>query len=232
MGERRPLNVRVDEEVIQDFREYTQESKGKIRGEMGRLVENALIEYMDNDRSARIEEKVDALPEEIVGALLEELPERERRNTQTTNTTTNPGSQTEKRLQSIVTELPDNTAVSEAMLETPIENHAGSSPKTLDKYKRLLKKRGHVFEDPTEPDSFVTSRNKFAMMCENSSEVSIDFVDRIIGEYEDILGENWYLDALPDGYIRGNDLKVDSIMDTETYRRENGLLDGDRVGFQ
>lgn len=240
MGERRPLNVRVDEDVVDDFREFTEESKGQIRGEMGRLVEKAMIEYMDNDRSARIERKVDELPEKLVDALSEELLERERRKSETESengspssptSPSSPGNKTEERLARVVREMPDNTAVSEAMLETPIENHAGSSPKTLDKYKRLLKKRGHILDHPTDPDKFVTSARKFAIICENNERVTPEQLDSLVGHYEELLGEDWYLEALPDDLIRNTTLKYETITDISEYREANGLLD-DRLGVQ
>ena len=55
MGERTTLSVKVDEDVANRFREFVQDKKGKLRGELGREVENAMREYMDNDRYERVE---------------------------------------------------------------------------------------------------------------------------------------------------------------------------------
>lgn len=235
MGERRPLNVRVDEDVITNFREYTYESKGQIRGEMGRLVEAAMIEYMDNDRSARIEQKVDDLPEQIVDALSEELLERERRTSQSTDTddsTPQLGNKTQESLTRISAEIPDNTAISEAMVETAVENNAGASYKTLQKYKRLLKKNGHIFEHPVEPDKFVTSSRTLAVICEQNEQIKPPDVHEIISRYEDFFDDKeWYLKHLPNRLVKRSDLKAAKVYDPadlEAFRRDHDLLDNDR----
>jgi len=58
MTEREPRTVRIDPEVWSGFVEQVVEWEGSKHGELGRHVENALEEYVDNDRLTRIEEKV------------------------------------------------------------------------------------------------------------------------------------------------------------------------------
>lgn len=239
MTNRSPKTIRCDDDLWEDFEKYAKDAEDGSRGAKPKHLENALREYLDKDRLGRVEDKVDALPDEIAEALSEKLPERERRKSKPESPSspgTTAGSQTEQRLQTIVNEIPSDTSVSEALLETPIENHAGSSPKTLNKYKRLLTKRGHVFEHPIESDEYVTGERTFVLICENNPKISPDFVDYISGEYEDVLGEDWYLDALPDSIIASDTLKLEQVGGgddiVEQYRRENGFLDDSGTGFQ
>lgn len=233
MGERRPLNARVDEEVIDDFREFTEESTGQIRGEMGRLVERALIEYMDNDRAARIERKVDDLHELMEDTLSERDLDRETKSGTSSNAgseDTSPSASINQRtrdsLNAIVAEIPENTVVSESLLESAIENHAGHSYKTLERYKSLLQNRGHILEHPTEPSEFATSQRTFALICENNDKVTPPQLRDIIADRMELLGEEWYLEALPNELMKNNQqLKVDRVMDTQPYREDHGLLD-------
>lgn len=233
MGERRPLNARVDEEVIDDFREFTEESTGQIRGEMGRLVERAMIEYMDNDRAARIERKVDDLHELMENTLSERDLDRETKsgtssnaNSEDTSPSASINQRTRDSLNAIVAEIPENTVVSESLLESAIENHAGHSYKTLERYKSLLQNRGHILEHPTEPGEFATSQRTFALICENSEKVTPPQLRDIIADRMELLGEEWYLEALPNELMKNNQqLKVDRVMDTQPYREDHGLLD-------
>lgn len=225
------FTVSIDEEVADDFRQFTQEKKGRIRGEMGRLAEKALLEYMDNDRYARIENKQDELIELVEGALSEGALERERNSNEVSNATTQ--SVTDKRLQAISADIPEHTAISEAMLETAIEENAGTAYKTKKKYKELLVKRGIVFEDPVDPDEFITSKRQLAIVCEQNPDVSAAHIDGILGTYDGVLEEDWYLEALPDAMIEGSELKYDTVdnLDSTQYRQQHGL-DSDRRGFQ
>lgn len=233
---RKKVPGRVDPDVLARFREFVKERKGRIHGELGREVEKAMIEYMDNDRAARVESKLDQIEENLPGqvaeAVSQELAEREKRKPSNNKSNTSaPGSQTTRRLELIANDLPADTSVSEAMLETPIEAHGGSSPKTVAKYKRLLTKRGHIFEHPAEPEQYVTSARSFALICETTDLVKARHLDTIIGEYTDVLGGGWYLDALPNSFIEGDELKYDQIADSRAYREKHGLFDDER-GFQ
>lgn len=145
MTDRVPLNCRVDEDVIEDFRDFTHEAKGKIRGEMGRLVERAMIEYMDHDRAARLEEDHEELFDRL------DTLEAALRGGGPTHTHTNTGgSETVEKTRRIVSRLQrhhDDTCKRDDV-ERAIEDIAGGDERTLEKYLRQLKRRGHAFEHP------------------------------------------------------------------------------------
>ena len=240
MGERVPVGARADEDVIADFREFVEDKKGQVRGEMGRELENAMIEYMDNDRSARIEEKVDELHEMMEESLSEESLDGERETATSSNGQSDDSDsgrsinqRTRDSLNAIKAEIPKDTTISASLLESAIEEHAGHSYKTLQRYKDMLIKRGEILEHPVEPQKYVTSQKTYAVVCEHSDRVKPPELRDLIAERMDRLGEEWYLDALPRALLENNqNLKVDHVMETEPYREDHGLLDGDRVGFQ
>lgn len=140
--------ARVDEDVVESFREYTKETKGKIRGEMGRLVENALIEYMDNDRYTRVEKQLDEIE-----ALL--------RKQGGTHTQSSESSKTMKRLEAIAERLHDRDVdhVPGDEVVEAIEEIAGADERTVRKYRRLLKKRGLLYKHPVSNNWFTEPRH-------------------------------------------------------------------------
>lgn len=233
MGNRVVVGCRVDEDVLDQFREWTEDKNGQIHGEMGRNLERAMVEYMDNDRSARIERKVDTLHGLMEDALSENSLERETKSGSSSNTSsedTSPSASINQRtrdsINAIVAELPEDTVVSESLLESAIENHAGHAYKTLERYKTLLKNRGHILEHPLEPGQYVTSQKTFAIICENSEKITPPQLRDLIADRMELLGEEWYLDALPNELMKDNqNMKVDQVMDTQAYREDHGLLD-------
>lgn len=232
MSDRSPKTVRCGDNLWNRFEKYAVEKEGKKAGAKPKHLEIALREYMDEGRTARIERRVNALHDRLDEVLSEKSLERERRKSDGLSspvTPTSPGNKTEERLTQITQDLPEHTVVSEAMIETPIEMYAGSSPKTLEKYKRLLKKRGHILPHPFDTEKYMTSQRQFAVFCEHSEKVTSNVLDQLVGMYEDLFdNDEWYLEALPNDFIEGNELKYDTIADSSAYRESNDLLDDDR----
>lgn len=133
MPERETRSVRVDPDVWSDFVEQVIEWEGQKHGELGRHVENALEEYVDNDRLDRVEAKVDTLLEQSDG------------------THTHKATPTEGKVQSIATRLTamDALVIPKADVNDVIGTVAGHDPRTLDKYKELLKQKGLAYRHPT-----------------------------------------------------------------------------------
>ena len=156
MTDRTPLNTRVDEDVKKRFRDFTHEKKGKIRGEMGRLVERALIEYMDRDRQARLEEDHERL-ENKVDTILATLSDGQ--TTHTHKGHAQPTTVTEKA-ETIAAKIRDmgNTVFPVADVEKAIKDVAGADDRTLNKYKDEIKSAG-VYEHPSS-DSGVWTVDK------------------------------------------------------------------------
>lgn len=230
MSDRVVVGCRVNEDVLENFRKFTEEKNGHIRGEMGRNLERAMVEYMDNDRSARIERKVDELHEMMSEASSENSLDGETKSATSSNGPSDDGGdepsinqRTRDSLNAIRAEIPNETTISESLLESAIENHAGHSYKTLQRYKEMLKNRGEILEHPLEPQKYATSPKTFVILCENNDQITLPKLRDIIIDRMDDLGEEWYLDAARD-LMKHNELKVDQVMDTDAYREDHGLV--------
>lgn len=224
---------RIDSEIKQEFKQFVEETTGGNKGDYSRLLERALVEYMDNDRSTRIESKVDAVLDRLDEIEVPSSPpseqslERERQ----TATSSNPSvdsynTRTEQAVQAISADMPNDSSITESMVETAIEDNAGASYKTIKKYKRLLRKHGYAIPSPvTGEDKWYTSVTPLALTCENNGEITPHDIDVLIGEYQDTLGDQWYLDALPDEFIANQSLKYDRhpALDSTEYVREHDL---------
>ena len=168
MSNRPKLNVRVDEDVISDFRDFVHDTHGKIRGKMGNEVENALREYMDHDRYARIEEN-QAETNRKLDAVLSSLAES---GEHTHTTPASPQTQTQKAEQiAAVIRENNNTVFPAEDVEDAIRQVAGASDRTIRDYKRLLKKAGHCYEHPSSDSNvWTTDREEFAMWADSHIE--------------------------------------------------------------
>lgn len=224
---------RIDPEIKKEFKEYVQENSTGNKGDYSRLLERALVEYMDNDRGARIESKVDDVLDRLdemespPPPQSEDTLERERQSATSSNDPFDGyNTRTEETVAAIAADLEGSNSVNESMLETAIEDNAGASYKTLKKYKRLLKKRGMAIPHPNvDEDAFYVDRTALVLSCETGETVTPHDIDTLVGEYEDELGEEWYLESLPEDYIAHNELDYDRHpdLDSSGYRDENGL---------
>ena len=234
MSDRPPLGVRVDKDVRDRFREYTYEHKGRIRGEMGRLVERAMREYMDNGRLARIEAEMRIIKQqhhEILEILKNEshpaTSEDQSAHTLTnvdTDTDTN-ASREEKlsslnpqirpRIESTLENLTEGS-VSQTDLEQAIIQAGYTDSRTIKKYIRVLESAGILLPDPNAPtddNKWVIGATKFAMRCEQEIELTPVGVDSLVGDLEKKgrLSEKDYREALPENFCEDGELKLDQI---------------------
>jgi hypothetical protein len=144
MADRRPHSVRLDPDVYSRFVDWVEETEGRKRNEVGRHVENALEEYIDHGREARIEEKVDEL--------LTHIRETDGSHTHTPRDGMSSGSDSIERVRKICRRLQSNhdDVLKDEHVTQAIEDIAGVDDRTVRKYKRLLRKRGLLFEHPGE----------------------------------------------------------------------------------
>lgn len=233
MTDRVRIVGRIDPEIKKQFQEYVEETLGGKQGDQSRAMERALKEYMDNDRAARIESKVDDVLDQLdemestPPPRSDESSERERQSTTSSNDPFSGfNNRTEEAVAAITADLPESTSITESMLETAIEDNAGASYKTIKKYKRLLRKRGLAIPSPLpEEDKWYTDQTPLVLACETNEQVTPHNIDVLVGEYEDVLDEQWYLEALPNDYMAHNELKYDQHpgLDSSIYRDRHGL---------
>lgn len=199
MTDRRPVTVRVDRDVWVAFEEFVATSEDKTRGAKPKHLENALREYLDDDRTARLESKIDEIHEAIVAD--EEKKKKERSYTNSASATT------ENRLQKIRATIAEETAnaakVHATTVEMAIRQHAGSSDPTIRRYKTLLLQDRELFEHPlpdkdlyfTDPTDFVLATNA----ATKGGKLRQDTYDTLLERY----GEDWWKDQLPQANEKG-----------------------------
>lgn len=186
MAERTPFSVKVDDQVQGQFREYVQESKGKLRGELGRELENAMVEYMDNDRGARLESKVDENAE-----MLETLLSMaDGSHTHTPNESLAKAEQIAAELDAV-----EKTVIQTDRVRRAIESVAGADDRTIEKYRRQLKRQGLAYEHPGTSAVWTLDRTTWLGWADSYVDNNpTQGIGDVIGEYP--LTHDEYIDTL------------------------------------
>lgn len=216
MGDRVPLNVRVDEETKEKLREFTHDKTGQIRGEMGRLTDTALNEYMDRDRYARMEERLGDLEDLIQNEVLPRLPDEE------LHTHTKHYGEFESldpQVREGVTATLDNLSEGEVRpsdVKQAVYSAGRTDDRTVRRYREILESRGILLPHPRKPnrdDVWIHGATKFALICEANDEVGPAHLDALLGKLEEEgrFSTKSYRDALPDEYAEDRPLKIDEI---------------------
>lgn len=216
VGERIPLNVRVDEEVRDAFREFTHDKRGKIRGEMGRLVENAMVEYMDEDRYTRIEEGQTELLDLLRDEVLPRLPDEElHTHTKHFADLEDLEPQVRKGVAATLDSLPEGEVLPSDVKQA-VYSAGRTDDRTVRKYREILEARGILLPDPRRPereDAWIHGATRFALICETNDEVGSEYLDALLGRLEGDgrFSTKAYRDALPDDFAEGRPLKIDEV---------------------
>lgn len=156
MVHRETRSVRVDPEVWSAFISWVEDKEGQKHGEIGRHVETALQEYTDHGRIARLEEKVDTL-------LARSNPEP------ASHTHKQSASETVTKARDIFERLTENhgTIIKDDDVKRAVEDIAGGDPRTVDKYRDILKRRDLLFEHPSGQPVWTTERDRYIEWAEN-----------------------------------------------------------------
>lgn len=247
-GENRQLGWRVDEQVAVGFEEFVRKKHGSKNGNLGRELEKAMKSWSSGTDVDAVERRLASMEDQI-DAMADTLSRfnRERENESSSASGGSYNARTERKVDGIEEELPNGADVSNDIVEHVIEENAGTARKTVKKYKKLLRNRGIAFPDPVlqsdvedlEPEKWVVGAQKFAMRLESRDEFTSEDVDSVLGFYDQYLGDDWYLDALPNDWLDSHETKLEKTSDSAKsrvmdYRRIHGLLDHDdeRLGFQ
>jgi hypothetical protein len=192
--------TKVDAKLWQRFRDHVETTRGGVRGHLRSELETALREYMAAyeggdtvDRLRRIEDRLD----EVADAVAE---------SDSDGGTDSVSKTTENRIADIMADVQrradelDTNRVRESDVEASIERNAGTSYKTIQRYKRLLQNQRELFPDPLSDDVFYVNEVAFVLRVENA--VPNDEADEIRKTY----GREWYDEIVeqvqPDGEER------------------------------
>lgn len=136
MTDRVQTGARLDSDTYERFKQFTIRHKGQLRGELGRMMDNAMEEYMDNDRTARVEGKIDRV--------LDRLDEIDGTHTHKHSETATKVERIEQRMAQT-----ERTVIKNDTVVRAIEEVAGADDRTVSKYRAQLKRRGVAYEHPT-----------------------------------------------------------------------------------
>jgi len=227
MSDKERVVLYLNEETAEAFRKQVAAMYGKADGNMSLAGENAIREWTDKDRAARIEDKLDTVLAQL------DAPECEReRNSAVSQEPTTPS---DRRHAEMVEMLPDSGWVGEDVVERCIADASGDSRGTLKKYKKRMLRQGDLIKlpdgvAPDEDERYAVSATTWAIRAENDDAITLSHIDTKVGELEPELGEDWYLEALPDPFIENNQLMYDEIqgitLDSEQYINRNGAENG------
>lgn len=159
MADRSPKTVRCDDDLWNDLCEFAIEEEGKKRGSVPKHLENAIREYLDKDRTARIESKLDEV--------LTHVREDGDSHTHKHGRPESRGSETVEKARQIADRLYTNhdEVMNDAEVTRAIEDIAGADDRTVAKYKKQLRRRDLLFEHPGSP-LWTTDTEQWVKWCD------------------------------------------------------------------
>lgn len=180
MGSRdNPVTVYLTDDEKQQVKKWADKSGKTVSG----LVRDAVLEYTDRDRAARIEDKLDRT--------LSLLSDGEHTRTQEIGR----NASVPEKARAIARRLYNNheMPVKGNDVELAIEDIAGADDRTIDTQKDQLKKRGLLYEHPMQP-VWTDSKRQWVKWVESATVDAdvhdwTDEYDLSTTEYHDIAKE-------------------------------------------
>lgn len=180
--------TRISASLWNEFREDIKERRGGTRGHMRTELENAIRSYIQaskggdlEDRIRRIENKLESV-DEGVGDLLDDERRKKNKDSSVSDTVKE---RVEKIGERLEREADGAHKVHESLVNNAIEDIAGSSRPTLNRYKEMLEQRHIAHEWPKEGvDHWWVDAERFVEV------VSTNFPDKAY-EYEQKYGKWW-----------------------------------------
>lgn len=139
----RAVTYLTDEEQRQ-----LEEWSNEVDKSVSHLLREAVLEYLDRDRGDRIEDTVRENSEKL-DEVLRVLSDGDE-HTHTSEDRVTKASETVEKTREIADTLNNRHAsgARASQVERAIKDIAGGDPRTIEKYKRELRERGHVYEHP------------------------------------------------------------------------------------
>ena len=198
------IGPRIDRGVWEQFKETVKQKHGKTSGVTAEEVEKALRRHMQNDplqhiddRLRRVEDALDVdRPTGADGAVGERETVSKADRDPTTKELT---PRTQNRVDKILGNLPGR--FTEGQLDAAIENVAGSSYKTLQRYREILTNRHKVVQAPwvddtDDGDGFYQDKRMLAVAA--TQNMHPDEVYQLEDKLAVHWGEDWVSRELPD----------------------------------
>jgi hypothetical protein len=171
----RKVTYLTDEEAAQlsEWADVTNKSESQ-------LLREAVTEYLDQDRTARLSEQLDRIESKI-----DTLPLSSDESVHTHTRDSSDPSPTIKNVRRIEKYLRDNhdEVVDTNTLHTVIGEIAGGDPRTLEKYQSKLKQRNLLFEHPGDNPVWTFKRDMWGRWVDSYCGGDGDRVFDIAEEY-------------------------------------------------
>lgn len=139
-----PVTTYLSDDEKADLQQWAE----KTEKSQAHLLREAVLEYLDHDRTARIEDEV----REVNAKLDDVLAQLDSDDTHTHTPSMSDSLETARKMIRVVQRQTDNPdgIVKDDNLVQVIENHAGVDDRTIRKYKDIFRRRGLLFEHPGE----------------------------------------------------------------------------------
>jgi len=182
--------VRVDSSLWEEFRQDVKERRGGVRGHMKTELENALSSYIQaskggdiTDRLRRLENAVKSIDEQV-GAVVDGQERKKKKDSGVSDTVKNRVEQIGERIEREANGAPK---VHESIVNNAIEDIAGSSRPTLNRYKEMLEQRHIAHEWPVDDaNHWWVDTSQFVRTLEsNFPNQNQDFSKKYGGEWWD-----------------------------------------------
>ena len=188
------IGVRVDKQLWKQFRQDVMERRGAVRGHLKTEVNNALRSYIQatkggdlDDRVIRLENSVEEIATGI-DTLVDAKKRKKTKDSDVSSTTQNRLKRIQERLDR---EAGDATKVHESIVHNAIEDIAGASRPTLNRYKEMMESRHIAHKWPkTDSDIWFVDTDKFVQVVSSN-------LPEYEYEYEQKYGE-WWTDRVDD----------------------------------
>jgi len=182
--------TRVNENLWETFREDVKQRNGGVRGHLRHELETAIREYINasqggdtHDRLRRLENNVDEIAEQV-GTLVDDSERKKNKDSGVSETVQNRLDAIESQIER---EIGDAKRAHVSVVNKAIEDNAGSSRPTLERYKEMLEQRHIAHEWPSnESDTWWFDNEHFVrVLTSNFPERTGDFSERYGPEFWD-----------------------------------------------
>lgn len=185
----------IDREVKEEFRKYVEDVHGGARGHFREEVETALREYMNAFNGGDTHDRLKRIERDI-GDIKDTLSEND-----SDGRTDSVSKRTENRINDIMADIQRRAEelgtkrVPENDVEAAIERNAGTSYKTIQRYKSLLTNQRELFPHPENDDVYFTKATAFVVFVENT------LPSKQASEVVNAYGSDWWEENAPDGFL-------------------------------
>lgn len=171
-----PVTVYLTDAEKSQIAEWADEANKPI----SQLCRDAILEYVDRDRSQRIEDEVRDMHDKVDRLLAQTDSEHTHTSSRSTSSKHESVPETSRKIARTLYENHE-MPVKDSDLELVIENNAGATERTIKQYKSQLKKRGLLYQHPMGK-VWTDDREQWVKWQEMASTGQTDVTD-VVGEY-------------------------------------------------